>query len=252
MADLFAGRSPVARLDAADALSGHQFRYFDFAMAATCVIFVCSNIIGAGKVATVGGLTFGAGVLFFPLSYVLGDVLTEVYGYARARRVIWAGFAAAAFAAGMAAFITWIPPSESWNVDFGGVDRQGAFAANFAQVPRIVIASILAFWAGEMANAFVMAKMKVASGGKGLWKRTIGSTIVGQGVDTMIFYPLAFIGVWSPSLVATVMATNYALKVGWEALLTPVTYQLVGALKKAEGVDVYDQETDFNPFTVRR
>ncbi len=241
----------IERIDRADALSNHRFKYYDFAMAATCVIIVCSNIIGAGKAATLFGFTFGAGVLFFPLSYVLGDVLTEVYGYARARRVIWAGFAAAAFAAGMAAFITWMPPAEWWNEDLGGIDKQTAFALNFGQAPRIVAASCLAIWAGEFANAFVMARMKVASGGKHLWRRTIGSTVAGQGVDTLIFYPLAFAGVWTTEGILTVMATNYALKVLWEAMLTPVTYRVVGALKKAEGVDVYDKDTAFTPFSIR-
>lgn len=241
----------IERIDRADALSGHRFKYYDFAMAATCVIFVCSNIIGAGKVADVGGFAFGAGVLFFPLSYVLGDVMTEVYGYARARRVIWAGFVAAAFAAGMAAFVTWMPPSADWNQDLGGIDRQTAFAANFGQAPRIVFASITAFWVGELANSYVMARMKVASGGKHLWQRTIGSTVVGQGLDSLIFYPLAFLGEWSLQLIITVMITNYILKVLWEAVLTPVTYRVVAFLKRAEGVDVYDKETAFTPFSIR-
>lgn len=245
------GPSKIERLDEAASLSGHRFRYYDFAMAATCVIFVCSNIIGAGKVAEIGGFAFGAGVLFFPLSYVLGDVMTEVYGYARARRVIWAGFVAAAFAAGMAAFVTWMPPAAGWNQDLGGIDRQSAFAQNFGQAPRIVFASIFAFWVGELANAFVMARMKIMSGGKHLWQRTIGSTVVGQGLDSLIFYPLAFLGVWSAELILTVMATNYVLKVLWEAFLTPVTYRVVAFLKNAEGVDVYDKDTNFTPFSVR-
>ncbi|GAB4519571.1 MAG: queuosine precursor transporter [Amphiplicatus sp.] len=240
--------APIQRIDRADALSDHRFRYYDFALAATCVIIVCSNIIGAGKVASVAGFTFGAGVLFFPLSYVLGDVLTEVYGYARARRAVWAGFVSAAFAAGMAAVITAMPPAPGWNVDVGGIDRQTAFALDFGQAPRIVLASCFAIWAGEMANAYVMARMKVASGGRHLWRRTIGSTAVGQGVDSLIFYPLAFGGVWASEVLLAVMATNYALKVGWEAALTPVTYRAVGFLKKAEGVDVYDRNTDFTPF----
>ncbi|HNR75623.1 MAG TPA: queuosine precursor transporter, partial [Parvularculaceae bacterium] len=178
-------------------------------------------------------------------------LLAALYGYARARRVIWAGFAAAAFAAGMAAFITWIPPAPDWNVDVGGISKQDAFALNFGQAPRIVAASCFAIWAGELANSFVMAKMKIASGGKHLWRRTIGSTAVGQGVDTILFYPLAFAGFWSPELLMKVMATNYVLKVAWEAFLTPVTYRIVGFLKRAEGVDVYDKETDFTPFSVK-
>jgi hypothetical protein len=242
----------IETIDRAAALAAHRFRYYDFLMAATCVIIVCSNIIGAGKVASVGGVEFGAGILFFPLSYVAGDVLTEVYGYSRARRVIWAGFAAAAFAAGMAAFITWIPPSAAWNADVGGLTKQEIFALNFGQAPRIVAASCLAIWAGEFANAYVLAKMKVASHGKHLWRRTVGSTAVGQGVDTLIFYPLAFAGAWSADLLAKVMLTNYLMKVAWEAALTPATYRIVGFLKKAEGVDVYDADTNFTPFSLRR
>ena len=244
-------RAEIEKIDHAADLSARRFRYYDFLMAATCVVIVCSNIIGAGKVASVAGFSFGAGVLFFPLSYVAGDVLTEVYGYARARRVIWAGFASAGFAAVMAAFITFIPPAPDWNVDVGGISKQEAFALNFGQAPRIVAASCFAIWAGEIANSYVMAKMKVASGGRHLWRRTIGSTAVGQGVDTLLFYPLAFAGVWSSDLLFMVMATNYALKVAWEAFLTPVTFRIIGYLKQAEGVDVYDKDTDFTPFSVR-
>ncbi|MBY0423290.1 MAG: queuosine precursor transporter [Parvularculaceae bacterium] len=243
----------IEKLDRSADISRHRFRFFDFLMASACVIVVCSNIIGAGKVAEIGPLTLGAGVLFFPLSYVIGDVMTEVYGYARARRVAWASLAAAAFAAGMAAVITAMPPAAEWNVAIGtGVSKQDAFALNFGQAPRIVAASCLALWAGELANAFVLARMKIWTGGKMLWTRTIGSTAVGQAVDSAIFYPLAFWGVWSPDLVVKVMITNYALKVAWEALLTPATYLIIGRLKRAEGVDVFDKDTDFTPFTVRQ
>ncbi|PZU49016.1 MAG: hypothetical protein DI568_06515 [Sphingomonas sp.] len=218
-------------------------------MAAFAVILICSNLIGAGKVAEVnlpllGAVTFGAGILFFPLSYVLGDVLTEVYGYARARRVVWVGFAASVFAAGMAATVVAFPPAQDW----GGQD---ALAVVMGQAPRIFAASVLAFWAGEFANAFVMARMKVWTGGKYLWTRTIGSTVVGQGVDSLIFYPIAFLGVWETKLVLTVMATNYLMKVLWEAVLTPVTYQVVNRMKAAEGLDVFDVETDFTPFKTK-
>lgn len=235
----------VVRVEAA-MLHGRPLRYYDFAMAAFAVILICSNLIGAAKPAQVelplyGTLTFGAGILFFPLSYVLGDVLTEVYGYARARRVVWVGFAASIFAAAMSWFVVTLPPAD-------GYEGQEALAAIFGQVPRIFLASILAFWAGEIANAFVMARMKVLTRGKYLWTRTIGSTVVGQGVDSLIFYPLAFWGIWEPSLVFTVLATNYLLKVIWEAALTPVTYKVVGWFKQAEGLDVYDTETDFTPF----
>ncbi|MFG1479693.1 queuosine precursor transporter [Xanthobacter sp. V4C-4] len=234
------------RAVAASALQGRRLRHYDVCMAAFAVILVCSNLIGASKVAVldlpvVGAVTFGAGILFFPLSYVLGDVLTEVYGYARARRVVWVGFLAAVFAGAMAAFVVAVPPAPGW----GG---QEALAAVLGQVPRIFAASVLAFWAGEFANAFVMARMKVWTGGRHLWTRTIGSTVVGQGVDSVIFYPFAFLGVWDGHLVVTVMLTNYLVKVAWEALLTPVTYQIVGFMKASEGLDVYDIDTDFTPF----
>lgn len=241
----------IEKIDRADALAAHRFRYFEFMMAASCVVLVCSNIIGAGKVATLFGFSFGAGVLFFPLSYVAGDVLTEVYGYARARRVFWASVASAIFAAAMAAVITAAPPAPDWNVDVGGLTRQEAFALNFAQAPRIVAASCLAIWAGEFVNAYVLARMKLATEGKNLWMRMIGSTAAGQAVDKIIFYPLAFAGVWDTSLILKVMATNYLLQVAWETLLTPVTYRIISVMKRAEGVDVFDRGTDFTPFSVK-
>lgn len=230
----------------ADALHGRPLRHYDVAMAAFAVILICSNLIGAAKPAQVdlplwGTLTFGAGILFFPLSYVLGDVLTEVYGFARARRVVWVGFGASIFAAAMSWVVVSLPPAP-------GYEGQAALAAVFGQVPRIFIASIFAFWAGEMANAFVLARMKVLTGGKHLWTRTIGSTVVGQGVDSLIFYPLAFWGIWENSLVLQVLATNYALKVAWEVILTPITYRVVAWFKRAEGLDVFDTRTDFTPF----
>ena len=238
----------VRAVEAGDIL-GRRLRYYDYCMAAFAVILICSNLIGAGKVAVIhvpmlGALTFGAGILFFPLSYVLGDVLTEVYGYARARRVVWVGFAASVFAAGMAATVVAMPPADDWS-------GQEALAAVMGQAPRIFLASILAFWAGEFANAFVLARMKLLTGGKYLWTRTIGSTVVGQGVDSLIFYPIAFLGVWETKLVLTVMVTNYLMKVAWEVFLTPVTYQVVGFIKKREGLDVFDVSTDFSPFRVK-
>lgn len=242
----------IERIDDAHALSGHRFKYYDFAMAAFVAILICSNLIGAAKLVqffelNIGGWevgVFGAGILFFPLSYVLGDILTEVYGYARARRVVWAGFAAVLFMAFMAWVVVSMPSAPGW-------EGQAAYEEVFGLTPRIVLASVIAFWAGELSNAFVMARMKVWSGGKHLYQRTIGSTMVGQGVDSLLFYPIAFLGVWTTSQVITVLVTNYLLKVLWEAMLTPVTYKVVGALKRAEGVDVYDKETEFTPFSIR-
>jgi uncharacterized integral membrane protein (TIGR00697 family) len=231
------------------ALKGAHFHYFDLVMAAFVTILLLSNVIGAGKVATVnlpgiGAWPFGAGILFFPISYVIGDVLTEVYGYARARRCIWAGTGALLFMALMSWVVVALPPADTWH-------GQPAYEAVFGQVPRIVLASIAAFWAGEFVNSLVLAKMKLATGGRHLWTRTIGSTIAGQAVDSLIFYPLAFWGMWDPDTLLTVLLTQWALKVGWEAALTPVTYAAVGFLKRREGIDVYDRGTDFTPFRAR-
>jgi queuosine precursor transporter len=228
-------------IKAVRASSVHQFRNFDIVMAAFVAILLLSNIIGAAKIATLGGWEFGAGILFFPISYVIGDVLTEVYGFARARRCIWAGFGAMLFMAFMSWVVVSLPPAPGWS-------GQPAYESVFGQVPRIVFASIAAFWAGEFVNSFVLAKMKVLTKGKHLWSRTIGSTFFGQAVDSMIFYPLAFLGIWDAHLVITVMITNWLLKVVWEAVLTPVTYAVVGWLKQHEGVDLYDEGTDFSPF----
>lgn len=238
----------ITRVEA-EAIKGRPLRYYDFVMVAFVTILLLSNLIGAGKVAQVnlpviGDWPFGAGILFFPVSYVIGDVLTEVYGYARARRVVWAGFAALAFMAFMSWVVVNLTPAPDWT-------GQAAYEAVFGATPRIVLASMLAFWAGEFANSFVLARMKLWTKGKHLWSRTIGSTAVGQGVDSLILYPVAFYGVWSNELLVTVLATQYALKVGWEALLTPVTYKAVGWLKRREGIDVYDERTDFTPFTAK-
>ncbi|MFA8341343.1 MAG: queuosine precursor transporter [Rhodothermaceae bacterium] len=212
-------------------------------MVAFVVVLLCSNIIGAAKVTTIQGFTFGAGILFFPISYLFGDVLTEVYGYARSRKVIWAGFAALLFASFMSWFIVNIPPADGW-------DQQEIYATVFGQTPRIALASFIAYWSGEFTNSYIMAKMKIFSKGRFLWMRTIGSTIGGEAVDSLIFYPVAFWGVWPDDLVISVMIANYLLKTGWEVILTPVTYKIVKFLKKAESEDYYDTETNFSPFKV--
>ena len=232
----------------ASAVTGRQFRYYDFVMAAFVAILLLSNIIGAAKPAALAingqQWIFGAGILFFPLGYVIGDVLTEVYGYARARRVIWAGFAALLFMAFMSWVVVALPPAPGW-------PGQAAYESVFGQVWRIVFASITAFWAGEFINSYVMARMKIWTSGKHLWSRTIGSTVVGQGIDSIIFYPLAFGGIWSNEQVFSVMITNWLLKVGWEVVLTPVTYGVVGWLKRKEGVDIFDEGTNFSPFKTK-
>jgi uncharacterized PurR-regulated membrane protein YhhQ (DUF165 family) len=256
------------------------FRYYDLVMAAFVAILLLSNIIGAAKLtyvdvpfwpdgwwpAPTGTFIYGAGILFFPLGYVIGDVLTEIYGFAKARRVIWVGTGAMLFLAFMSYVVTALPAFAGWecaasgfggerpltsNTDPaipGGAICQSTYESVFGSTWRIVVASITAFWAGEFVNSFVMAKMKVWTRGRALWSRTIGSTFVGQGVDSLIFYPVAFYGIWTTEAVVTVMVTNWALKVAWEAALTPVTYLVVGRLKAAEGVDLFDMDTDFSPF----
>jgi len=221
-----------------------QYKYYEFVMAAFVTVILCSNLIGASKVATVAGFSFGAGVLFFPVSYIFGDILTEVYGYAKSRRVVWAGFGAMIFASFMSWCVLSLPPAAGW-------PHQAAFETVFAATPRIVLGSIVAFFCGELCNSFVLAKMKIATQGKHMWMRMIGSTVAGQGVDSLIFYPIAFYGIWSNELLLTVMLSNYLVKVAWEALITPFTYLIVNALKKAEQEDFYDTHTDFNPFSLK-
>jgi uncharacterized integral membrane protein (TIGR00697 family) len=238
---------PSPHLSRIDGLAGarRHFRYFDYVMVAFVAILLLSNLIGASKLASLGGVTFGAGILFFPVSYVIGDVLTEVYGYANARRCVWAGFFALVFMAFMSFIVVAMPPADGW-------DGQSAYEAVFGSTWRIVLASVTAFWAGEFVNSFVMAKMKLLTGGKHLWTRTIGSTVFGQAIDSALFYPIAFLGTWTTAQVLTVMVTNWGMKVLWEAVLTPVTYAVVGWLKRREGVEVFDDNVDFSPFAKTR
>ena len=227
-----------------------SYKYYDWIMAVFVTVILCSNLIGVHKVTYMslpwgGEYIFGAGVLFFPISYLFGDILTEVYGYARSRRVIWAGFGAMIFASVMSFVVTNLPSAATMDPE-----RQKAIELIFGQTPRIVLASIVAFWLGEFTNSFVLAKMKIWTAGKWLWTRTIGSTIAGEATDTLVFYPLAFVGIWSFEQIIAVMIGNYILKVMWEVLATPFTYKIVGFLKTAESVDYYDHDTDFNPFKV--
>ena len=219
-------------------------------MAAFVAVLLCSNLIGVQKVSYVnlpfiGEYIYGAGVLFFPISYFFGDILTEVYGYKRSRRVIWAGFGAMACASLMALIVTSLPAAKTMSPE-----AQSAVNMMFGQTWRIVLASLSAFWLGEFANSFVLAKLKIYTKGKYLWTRTIGSTAVGEAIDSLIFYPLAFLGTWSTEQVISVMIGNYFIKVLWEVLATPLTYKVVAFLKRVEHEDYYDRETDFNPFTL--
>ena len=225
-----------------------HYRYYDLIMAAFVAVLLCSNLIGPAKIAQldlplIGAVTFGAGVLFFPISYVFGDILTEVYGYSRARKVIWAGFGALLFASFMAAVVVALPPAAGWK-------NQAAYEIAFGSTWRIAGASLIAFLCGEFVNSYVLAKMKILTEGRWLWSRTIGSTIFGEAVDSMLFYPLAFYnsGLFPNELLPTVMLAQFVGKVLVEVLFTPVTYRIVGALKRAEHEDYYDRKTDFNPF----
>jgi hypothetical protein len=194
----------------------------------------------------IGITTFGAGVLFFPISYVFGDVLTEVYGYARSRRVIWAGFAGLAFASVMSYVVVALPPAPFWK-------NQAAYEIAFGLTWRIALASMIAYFAGEFVNSFVLAKMKIMTEGRWLWTRTIGSTIFGEGVDSVIFYPLAFYGtgIIPDDKLPMVMVAQFVTKVAVEVVFTPVTYWIVGTLKRVEHEDYYDRDTKFTPFTLK-
>jgi uncharacterized integral membrane protein (TIGR00697 family) len=228
-----------------------QFRYYDLVMAAFVTILICSNLIGPAKIAQVavpgiGPITFGAGVLFFPISYVFGDILTEVYGYARARRVIWTGFGGLIFASIMASVIVALPPAPFWN-------NQGAYEVAFGSTWRIVAASIFAYFCGEFVNSFVLAKMKILTSGKWLWTRTVGSTLASEAVDSSLFYPLAFYGsgIIPDDKLPLVMMSQFVAKVGVEVVFTPFTYWIVGFLKRAEHEDYYDIHTNFTPFSLK-
>jgi len=227
------------------------FKYYEFVMVAFVVLLVCSNLIGPAKIAqldlpVLGVVTFGAGVLFFPISYVFGDILTEVYGYARSRRVIWAGFSALAFASFMAWAVVALPPAPFWK-------NQEAYEVAFGQAWRIAAASMFAYFCGEFVNSFVLAKMKILTNGRWLWTRTIGSTIFGEAVDSALFYPLAFYGsgIIPDDKLPYVMLAQFVGKVSVEVVFTPVTYLVVGWLKRQEGVDHYDRDTEFTPFTLK-
>jgi queuosine precursor transporter len=225
-----------------------DYKYFEFVMAAFVTVLICSNLIGPAKIVQFDWLpfAFGAGVLFFPISYVFGDILTEVYGYSRARRVIWAGFAGLAFASFMASVVVALPPAPFW-------ENQKAYEIAFGGTWRIALASMIAYCCGEFANSFVLAKMKILTAGRHLWSRTIGSTIVGEAVDSSLFYPLAFYnsGIIPNDKLPMVMLAQFCLKVGVEVVFTPVTYKVVSFLKRAENEDYYDRKTNFNPFALK-
>lgn len=227
-----------------------NYRYYEFVLVAFVAVLLCSNLIGPAKMAqldlpVIGAVTFGAGVLFFPISYLFGDILTEVYGYGRDRRAVWAGFGALAFASVMAYVVVQLPPAPFW------LDRQPAIEKVFGSTWRIVLASLIAFWVGSFANSFVLAKMKILTAGRHLWMRTIGSTMVGELFDSALFYTIAFYGVMTNEQLITVTLTQYVLKTLWEVLATPLTYVIINTLKRLENEDYYDRGTAFTPFSLK-
>jgi uncharacterized integral membrane protein (TIGR00697 family) len=227
-----------------------NYKYYDLFLGAYVCVLLCANLIGPAKVSTVqvplfGAVTFVAGVLFFPFSYFFGDILTEVYGYARDRRVVWSGFGALVFASVMSTVIVHLPPADFWK------DHQPAVEAIFGATPRIITGSIVAFWCGSFVNSYVLAKMKIMTRGRWLWTRTIGSTLCGELVDSGLFYTIAFSGVWTTRQLVGVTITQYVLKSAWEVIMTPVTYKIVAFLKRAEHEDFYDRGTDFTPFSLK-
>jgi hypothetical protein len=225
--------------------SVRNYKYYDFVMAGFVCVLLCANLIGVRKVVGIAGVEFGAGNLFFPLSYLFGDLLTEVYGYKRSRRVVWAGFAALAFMSGMAAVIVALPPGASFH-------DQDKIEWAFGSAWRICLGSLLGYFCGEFTNSFVLAKLKVLTNGRMLWLRTIGSTVVGEAVDTVIFYPIALRGIYNDdALLVRVMIANYCIKVGWEIVATPLTYFVVTTMKRIEGEDYFDRDTQFTPFSLK-
>jgi uncharacterized integral membrane protein (TIGR00697 family) len=232
-------------------MSEKKYKYYDLVMAAFVTVLLCSNFIGAAKQAVIhlpvfGDVKFGAGVLFFPISYIFGDILTEVYGYARDRRVVWAGFGALAFASLMAWIVISLPPAQSEFMK----SYQGHLEGVFGNAWRIAAGSMIAFWSGSFANSFVLAKMKIMTEGRFLWMRTIGSTLVGELVDSSLFYVIAFYGIWATGDVLKVAMVQYLLKTGWEVVMTPVTYRVVIFLKRVEHEDYFDRDTNFTPFSL--
>ena len=228
-----------------------NYKYYDLVMAAFVTVLITANIIGPAKISQldlpmIGTITFGAGVLFFPISFIFGDILTEVYGYAASRRVIWTGFAGLAFASLMAWVIVALPPAPFW-------DNQEVYEIAFGSAWRVALAGLIAFAAGEFINSWVMAKMKIWSQGKHLWFRTISSTIAGEGIDSILFYPLAFYnsGVIPNDKIWLVVVAQFFAKTMVEVSFTPFIYKIINFLKRKENIDFYDHQTNFNPFKLK-
>jgi uncharacterized integral membrane protein (TIGR00697 family) len=218
------------------------FKYFDLLLALFVLVLLVSNVVSA-KILKLGPFTFDGGTILFPLAYILGDVFTEVYGYKKMRRVIWLGFLANILMAAIFIIVSKLPAAEGWN-------NQKAYEAILGWVPRIVIASIIAYWVGEFANSFILAKMKIFTKGRFLWMRTIGSTLVAEFLDSLIFCVIAFLGKVPSDLLFKIIISNYIFKVLIEILFTPITYWVANFLKKKEKIDTFDFQTNFSPFKI--
>jgi uncharacterized integral membrane protein (TIGR00697 family) len=218
-----------------------RFKYLDALTTAFVVILLGSNLV-AQTVCQIGPFAVSGAILLFPLTYIFGDVFTEVYGFAASRRAIWLGFFGTALLYLMGALVILLPAAPGWK-------NQQAFATVFGFIPRMLAASLVAFWAGEFANSYTMARLKLITDGRKLWTRTIGSTIVGQAVDTSLVITLTFGGIYPLRTLVNIIVTGYLLKVGYEVLATPLTYLVINGLKSAEKVDTFDREADFSPFS---
>jgi uncharacterized integral membrane protein (TIGR00697 family) len=217
-----------------------DYRFLDLLTTTFIVVLLISNLVGQ-KICAFGPFRVSGAQLLFPITYIFGDVFTEVYGYGASRRAIWFGFFASALMAVMGVIVVALPAAPGW-------PNQSAFATVFSFVPRLVVASLIAFWCGEFANSYVLAKMKIVTSGRYLWTRTVGSTVVGQGVDTVVLMVVAFAGSLSAGLILNLILSGYVFKVVYEVLATPLTYAVVNFLKRREGVDSFDYSTNFNPF----
>jgi queuosine precursor transporter len=220
-----------------------EFKYFHIITGLFVAVLIISNIAST-KILNLGWFTFDGGTLLFPLAYIFGDILTEVYGYSRSRKVIWTGFFSLVLATITFYIVGLLPSASGWI-------NQDAYNSILGVVPRIALASIIAYFAGEFSNAFILAKMKIRTKGKLLWARTIGSTVIGELLDTTLFVLIAFLGVLDAKLLLAVIISNYIFKVSVEVVFTPITYKIIGFLKKQENEDYYDYKTDFNPFSSR-
>jgi uncharacterized integral membrane protein (TIGR00697 family) len=217
-----------------------EYRFFTLITGLFVAVLLISNI-ASSKLVAFGPLTFDGGTILFPISYIFGDILTEVYGYRKSRQVIWIGFGSALLMSLVLAVVGFLPSGGGW-------ENQDAYTKILGMTPRIVAGSLVAYFAGEFSNSFILAKMKILTKGHWLFTRTIGSTIVGEGIDTVFFINIAFAGIYPWEVITLLIVSNYVFKVSLEIVLTPVTYAVVGLLKRKEKVDVYDYKTNFNPF----